>query len=209
MKACNFAAFDSKLKARGINALSNASKADRDLWSEFERNPDAVAQECEAVYENLLRLNQDDRRIDSDEVTVPDGPTEIDRCVEVRRVQRFFRSAVLSSYDFSCAISGLDVRSLLIASHIIPWATSPDRRADPRNGIALNAIYDLAFDKGLLTIDENLHVVLSPQLYLAGACDFHRATFLAVEGHSIRLPSRFTPDPEALRYHRENIFLPD
>jgi len=205
MKACNFATFDQKLRDRGVVALSNTSRADRELWAEFTENATKVAEQAEAAY--IEMSDQEGHSPPDDELVTPNGPTEIERTVKVRRVQTFFRSAVLSSYDFRCAISGLEIPELLVASHIIPWRTSIERRADPKNGIALNALYDCAFDRGFITFDEQLRVVLSPHLERQTACSFQRATFDAVEGHSIRLPSRFSPDPTALAYHRDNIFL--
>src|SRR5690606_15788351 len=95
---------------------------------------------------------------------VPDGPSETERLTRVRRVQRFFRTAVLASYEKRCAITGLAIPRLLTASHILPWSTAPARRADPSNGICLNALHDRAFDRGLLTFDEDMRVVLSPIL---------------------------------------------
>lgn len=74
------------------------------------------------------------------------------------------RKAVLTSYNNRCAISGLQVTDLLIASHIIPWKDSEARRADPTNGIALNSLYDAAFDKGYMTFDEDWRVCLAGKL---------------------------------------------
>jgi predicted restriction endonuclease len=102
-----------------------------------------------------------------------------------RRVQRFFRAAVLSSYGQRCALSG---------------------RADPRNGLALHALYDRAFDRGYITFDENLRVVLSPLLQIENPPPLHTATLLALEGRPLTLPDRFPPDRKALAWHREVVF---
>jgi len=87
--------------------------------------------------------------------------TEILRSVTVRRGQDFFRNAVLAAYRGRCCITGLPARDLLRASHIIPWRTDVKSRLDPTNGLCLNALYDVAFDVGLLTVDEGLKVVFS------------------------------------------------
>jgi predicted restriction endonuclease len=204
MKACNFAAFDPKLRARGIRALSNASRADQELWNEFAANSTKIAEQAEDAYA-LLAAGSD--ALHDNDFSSPDGPTEIERTVKTRCVQSFFRTAVLSSYDFRCAISDLGVSELLTASHIIPWRDAEERRADPRNGIALNALYDRAFDRGLLTLDEDYRVILSPRLRDCRAAVFYDKVFATIEGQPIRLPSRFEPDPNALAYHRESIFL--
>jgi predicted restriction endonuclease len=121
-------------------------------------------------------------------------------------VQAFFRDAVLISYENRCALSEIAVSDLLNASHIIPWRAEVERRADPRNGIALNVLYDRAFDRGLITFDTSLRVVLSRQLLNAEAPPLHRHALLDLEGRKLRLPKRFAPDPRAIEYHRENVF---
>jgi len=79
------------------------------------------------------------------EVIIPRGTTESFSLVRIRLVQTFFRNSVLASYENRCAISGVTVPSLLVASHIIPWTVNESRRADPRNGVCLNSLYDKAF----------------------------------------------------------------
>ncbi|MEX1095973.1 MAG: HNH endonuclease signature motif containing protein [Planctomycetales bacterium] len=137
---------------------------------------------------------------------IPEGATEFEAVVRARRVQRFFRRAVLTSYGGACAISGVPVAELLNASHIVPWSADARRRADPRNGIALHALYDRAFDRGLLTFDEALRVVVSPELAVAEATPLHRSTLLEIAGTPLRPPDRFHPDPAALDYHRREVF---
>jgi predicted restriction endonuclease len=140
------------------------------------------------------------------ELESPEGPSEISRMVRTRRVQGFFRDAVLISYDNRCALSEIAVPDLLNASHIIPWKVAIERRADPRNGIALNVLYDRAFDRGLITFDTSLRVVLSRRLQTAHAPPLHRQALLSLDGREMRLPKRFAPDPDAMAYHREHVF---
>lgn len=204
MKACNFATFDPMLRARGITALSNASRADEELWADFTFNSEQVAEQAEKAY---FALFNKDESLTEDDFLIPNGPTETERTIKARRVQTFFRAAVLSSYEFRCAISDIAVPELIVASHIIPWRIADERRADPKNGIALNALYDRAFDRGLISFDESLRVILSPRLHNHRVFPFHRQVFDAIEGQQLRLPSRFNPDPVALAYHRERIFL--
>lgn len=205
MKASNFASLDPEESARGIKGLPNASKADRGLWQEFRQNPDQIAAEAESIFETLEHAES------SHEVplgTIPtDQPSEMIQSVKVRRLQSFFRSAVLISYDGRCAITGLPVKELLNASHIIPWRMNTGRRADPHNGILLNALFDRAFDRGFITLDEDLRIVVSTDFKNRTSDDLQMSGLVNIEGRSIRKPSRFTPDPEALQYHRDNVFL--
>jgi predicted restriction endonuclease len=203
MKACNFASLDPAQRARKIKALENVSRADRQLWERFHGHPEQVAFEAEAAYTSLT--GRDAPPLET-ELQLPQGPSETQRIVRARRVQAFFRDAVLVSYGNRCALSDIAIPDLLNASHIVPWKTGVERRADPRNGIALNALYDRAFDRGLITFDASLRVVLSRRLRNGGAPGLHREALLGLDGRKLRLPSRFAPDPAAIAYHREHVF---
>lgn len=205
MKACNFASLDPVQKARNISALGNVSRADRELWLSFEQNSEAIAADAEAAFE---RLSDQKIELEQIEFELPQGPTEIERTVRARRVQGFFRSAVLTSYEFRCALSDIAIPELLNASHIIPWNTNTERRADPRNGIALNALYDRAFDRGFITFDDSLRLVVSSRLKEGKLSELQKENFLCIEGKRLRIPYRFNPDPDALAYHREKVFRP-
>ncbi len=205
MKTCNFASLDPMEQKRNISGLSNVSRADQDLWDRFHEDSEALAVEAEVAYERLLTSTDGLASVD-ERPKMPEGPTETDRVVKTRRVQSFFRATVLASYGYCCALSGLGIPELLNASHIIPWNRDRKRRADPRNGISLNALYDRAFDRGLMTIDESLRVALSPRLRSSDPPLFHKQAILNVEGQQLKSPERFAPDPEALSYHRTHIF---
>jgi hypothetical protein len=206
MKACNFASLDPRQRERGIKALANVSDLDERVWSEFEANPEKIAAEAEAAYEALTGATLPPIPPgEVDDYPLPTGPTDLERLVRVRRVQGFFRATVLASYDFRCALTGLAVPELLNASHIVPWSASVERRADPRNGVCLNALLDRAFDRGLIAFDETLTVVESPLLTRDPAALATMAPG-GLAGRKLNLPARFTPDPEALAYHRDHIF---
>jgi putative restriction endonuclease len=121
-------------------------------------------------------------------------------------VQSFFRAAVLTSYEGRCAISGLDVPELLSASHIIPWSQSIERRADPTNGLCLNALFDRAFDRGLIAIDADLRVLVSPRLKDAADAAELGCSLREAEGRRLATPQRFPPAAEALEHHRRSVF---
>lgn len=204
-KACNFASLDPALQARGIKGLSNRSRLDEEVWERFHADSEAVAEEAERAYARIVR-GEGPQPPEMEDATLPDGPTDAERLVRVRRVQGFFRSAVFISYGHACALTGLAVPALLNASHIVPWSASSERRADPRNGLCLNALHDRAFDRGLMTLDEELRVVISPTLAEHGGLGDLAAVLPAYAGRPLRLPGRFTPDAEALAYHREHVF---
>jgi len=208
MKLCNFASLDRVHRARNIAGLRNASSADRALFDEFEADWESMAAESQMALQRL-RLQPTGPAPEETiaELAARVGDTEIVRSVRTRRVQSLFRATVLASYDFTCAISGINIPALIQASHIIPWSRAEGRRVDPRNGIALSALHDRAFDRGLITIDEDLRVVVSGRLRVGKPSEIHRAALLGIESKKLRLPTRYAPDPEALTWHRAHVFV--
>ena len=55
-----------------------------------------------------------------------------------------------------CPLTGITDPALLRASHIIPWkdCQSDAERLDVHNGLLLSALWDAAFDRGLVTFDD-------------------------------------------------------
>jgi predicted restriction endonuclease len=95
----------------------------------------------------------------------------------------------------------------LVASHIKPWGKFPNERLNPRNGLCLSNLHDAAFDSGLITLDENLQVVLSKRLQKFFPQPALEQNFVPFAGTTIRLPEKLAePDGDFLRYHRESVF---
>ena len=87
----------------------------------------------------------------------------------------------------------------------MPWGKDHTNRLNPRNGLCLSALYDRAFDQGLITLDEDWRVVLSAGLKKPEpALQLH---FQSIEGRKIEMPERFSPDPALMQHHRERVFL--
>ena len=117
--------------------------------------------------------------------------------------QTFFRAAVLSAYSERCCITGLAIPRLLVASHIVPWSHDRTNRVNPRNGLLLSALHDRAFDAGLITINDDMTVRVSPACADNG---FFSTAIYAYDGKPIRRPEKFAPERDFLAYHRDNIF---
>jgi putative restriction endonuclease len=47
------------------------------------------------------------------------------------------------------------------ASNIISWADDASKRLDPSNGLYLSATYDAAFDKNLISLDDDYRIILA------------------------------------------------
>jgi putative restriction endonuclease len=139
-------------------------------------------------------------------VSEPSGPTEKVVTVKARLGQRFFRQSVLASYNRCCCITGNPVPELLVASHILPWGKYPEQRLNPHNGLCLTKTQDAAFDKGLITLDEDYRLVSSPYLREFLPNDSLTRNFLDYEGKQIVMPEKFPPDVEFMQLHREEVF---
>lgn len=200
MKLCNFASFDPALQARGVKGLAGASRADGEIWNAFTADWQTMSDKSEATFEALMQ----GKLVPGIPKPSPQpmGSSEMEVTVKARRHQRFFRNAVLSSYDYRCALSGIEIQDLLNASHIIPWSQSESRRADPTNGICLNVLYDRAFDRHLITFDDEFRLVLSSRLKTKQVPAYQHINFTEREGQKLSLPHRFMPDQNALATHR-------
>jgi putative restriction endonuclease len=138
MKLANLASLDPVQKARGIRGLSRATKQDRDMWKEFHSSLNILGPESEQLLHDLF-TRDDNRELDfleRDRVRLEPskkpstGSTESIASVRVRRGQQFFRQTVLNSYGVRCCVTGINVPSLLVASHIKPWRDFPKERLD-------------------------------------------------------------------------------
>ena len=96
--------------------------------------------------------------------TNPEKRTEIETLIKARLAQGKFRQDVLELYP-SCPLTGLNIQSLLIASHIKPWSKCNDtERLDPSNGLMLAPNIDALFDSGLITFETDGTIKISPKI---------------------------------------------
>ncbi len=91
--------------------------------------------------------------------------TEAERLVVQRVGQDLFRDALLDYWGRLCPITGITEPGLLRASHIVPWAECTDeKRLDVHNGLLLSALWDAAFDRGLVSFADDGTVLASDKL---------------------------------------------
>ena len=211
MKLCNFASLDPVQSARGIRGLAGASSQDKEVWKEFHEQIATLAIISEELMHNLFT---DDKKEELDFLETnhvclkaPTGATEVASTVMARRGQQFFRQSVLNAYGVRCCISGINVPRMLVASHIKPWSEFPGERLELCNGLCLSTLHDAAFDSGLITLDDDLSVVLSKRLKAFFPQPSLEQNFVPFEGKPIGVPQKLAePSREFLRYHREEIF---
>lgn len=119
---------------------------------------------------------------------------------------RVFRQIVLRAYDERCAVTGLKLingrgRAEVEAAHIRPVeADGPDVVS---NGIALSGTAHWMFDRGLISLSDDLEILISRQ---ANDADGIRG-IVNRSGRAIApLRPSDRPHPHFLRWHRENCF---
>ena len=97
--------------------------------------------------------------------------TEAERLVVQRVGQDIFRQALMKYWDARCPLTGITDPALLRASHIVPWAEceTDALRLDVHNGLLLSALWDAAFDAGLVSFDDDGRVLRSTVLTPAAA----------------------------------------
>jgi putative restriction endonuclease len=119
-----------------------------------------------------------------------------------------FKREVPKVYNYTCAISGMkiDLRDniqMVDACHIIPFSLSKDDTIT--NGICLSPNLHRAYDRGLITINDNYIVRVAPDLK-ENESVFSLRQF---EGKTIHLPHQqhFYPSLQNLAWHRKERFI--
>lgn len=130
-----------------------------------------------------------------------------DKTVEkrIRIGQRYFRKMVLSNYEGKCCVSGLNVPQTLRASHIVGWAEDKRHRMNPENGLCLSATYDAAFDKHLISFDDDYRMIVSKEIKEYYTNEVTKEYFEKFEGKQMILPSLYFPSKQLLERHREKL----
>lgn len=194
MKCCNLASLDESHQARGVSALSNVSAQDRAVWDEYLGDPEAISFQAAsalaaAASSPLLTFEEAE--------SFPEG-REAERVVRARVNQQFFREMILAGYGEMCAVCGLSLPALLVASHIVPWSVDPNYRLHPRNGLCLCGTHDRAYEFGILRVGPDYRIgIVIPATRCADPAVLD--WLVRFEGQQIRPPQRWLPHPMLLQ----------
>lgn len=112
--------------------------------------------------------------------------------------QRFFRDMILASYTATCAVCGLAISRLIVASHIVPWALDTANRMNPRNGLCLCGTHDLAFESGVLLVLPDSTVRISQRFNEFRGSEPAETWLFRYHDKPLRSPERWPPDAELL-----------
>lgn len=206
MRLTNFAACDPYILATGRHGLDAGKKTCQPYWDEFNNNREALLFESEKILAKYQNKTIEEKFKDSlKDIGDLQGEDKI-REVKTRVNQSVFRSIIISNYSGKCALTGIDVPELLVASHIKPWAMDVKERLNPENGICLSSLYDAAFDKGLIGFDQNYNVVLSHRILEQETKDYYDKYFGSIEHVQLMLPEEHKPNKTFLEWHMDTIF---
>ena len=207
LKMANLAHYDPELQERKVSGMSHTSKLDRIIYDEYSNNIEELSFTAQSILADMQHTSVDTLL---SELQLYDIPTGVDKDYQakIRIGQYFFRMSVLMSYGNACCVTGISNKELLVASHIKPWRVSDEKteRTNPSNGLCLNAMHDKAFDRGLITIDKNFHIINSRYLEEAVMDENTRQWFDYYNGKEIVLPDKFLPGKEFIEYHNDVIF---
>ncbi|WP_375210988.1 HNH endonuclease [Hyphococcus sp.] len=92
--------------------------------------------------------------------------TETERLIVQRIGQDIFRERLVEYWQGQCPLTGISDLALLRASHIVPWkdCTTDVERLDIHNGLLLSALWDAAFDRGLVSFGNDGNPIFSDRL---------------------------------------------
>ena len=207
LRLVNYASYDPILQQRGISGMAHGGKKCGEFWDEFINDRERLLFESERIlaqYEGTTiekKYEQVIRDIPQDIV----GETKL-RQVKTRVNQNVFRQIVLANYEGRCALTGIDLTELLVASHIIPWADNEQERLNPENGICLSSLYDKAFDKGLISFTNDQRVIFSIRLKDNVSKEYYAKYFEPIENVTLVTPRKYNINPNFLEWHRDCIF---
>ncbi len=122
--------------------------------------------------------------------------------VQARTVDPEFHKTVLSRYNRTCPVSGVDHPGLLDVAHVLPWSDYPDHRADLGNVLPLSKTHHAAFDRDLFTIDEEYRLRVNPEFETES--DVLQRTIVEQHGERIGVPDG-TLDLAYVQQHNSTI----
>ena len=207
MRLVNFAACDPVLANRNIKGLFGGKDQCKPYWDEFCNDRETLLFESEQILADIQSTTIEDKYHELfDNIKGLQGETKM-REVKTRVNQNVFRKMILSLYDYRCALTGINISDLLLASHIKPWSVDVGNRLNPKNGICLSALYDRAFDSGLIAFDRHYQVMLSQRLKDHCSEEYYQKYFGSIEGLELYFPYEdYKPELSFLEYHCDSIF---
>lgn len=195
MRLCNYAHLDPNLRAGG---LSGGGKKCAIYWDKYAGNLPQLkidAASCRIRIVESVELSSSIQRI-----------KDVDRLVEDMYDFKF-QDIILSNYNQKCAITGMAIPSLVTACHIIPSSIDDDNNLKAENGLCLSLFHAKAFVEGLISIDHDYHLHVSPALKKYSFENGYSANFKRFDNQIIPFNNVISkPNPDFLEWHMQTVF---
>ena len=152
-----------------------------------------------AEQEDVLKVQLDNSvdEIDKEIETKQLQGEEREALIKVRVNQSAFRKLLMRRYTH-CCLCDVDDESLLVASHIKPWAKSNHaEKVDVNNGLLLCPNHDKLFDRGYISFDNGGHIVISDELSENSAISMNIKNDMQIELSNDNI--------KYMEYHRNNV----
>jgi predicted RNA-binding protein with PUA-like domain len=154
-------------------------------------------EELKKLWSSNIRNIGDLENLIGNEIT----KTEKEQIVKSRIGQSLFKRKLLSM-EKKCKLCGVSDERFLVASHIKPWSESDNQeRLDVNNGLLLCPNHDALFDKGYISFDKDVRILISASL------DEATKVFLNIN-ETLKVALN-VGQQEYMKWHRENIFNKD
>ena len=203
LRLVNYAACDPVIRESGRTGMPGGISTCKPIWDEYAEKREDLFYDAQQIKAKLLHCSIEDLVGITDKNLVGKDKQAV---VKQRVNQDAFRSMILNLYEKKCAITGISIPSLLVASHIIPWAINHQERLNPENGLCLSALYDKAFDNGFISFDNHYRIMLADKLKFYKAEPYYDKQFALIEGQTITLPEYHRPNKQFLEWHRDCVF---
>jgi putative restriction endonuclease len=205
-----FAELDKEFFRLLINPIQNGFFVDQILETYFHETRTNFYSKDYNVYDQLeTQMLNDNRAVYSSRIQELKESLPQEQFEEEIFVRGgIFKKEIPKIYNYHCAISGMRIESstnaqLVDACHIVPFAISKDDTIT--NGISLSPNIHRAFDRGLITINSEYIIRVSPAIK-ENDSPFSLKQF---DGKQIILPTNihFYPSIENLDWHRKECFV--
>lgn len=171
-----FLRYDENWLNRGIETVIDTAEQEAVLKAQLDNSVDEIDKEIETK-----QLQGEEREV----------------LIKVRVNQSAFRKLLMRRYTH-CCLCDVDDESLLVASHIKPWAKSNyAEKVDVNNGLLLCPNHDKLFDRGYISFDNGGHIVISDELSENSAISMNIKNDMQIELSNDNI--------KYMEYHRNNV----
>lgn len=196
MRLSNYAHLDPNLSANG---LSGGGKNCALYWNKYEHNLSQLKKD--AAVSRIRIIEQ----IESNALPIQ-RIKDVDRLVDDMYNFRF-QDIILSNYNQRCAVTGMAIPSLITACHIIPSAIDEETNLKADNGICLTVLHAKSYVEGLIGIDADYILHISPQLKKYAFENGYSSNFKRYDNQRLNFNNVVAkPNPEYLEWHMQTIY---